>query len=112
MRSLDSQKQLESDNLEAAECPVVPKTIESMVKGLQHKREKYAVKGLTTENSSWEQREGVLYHKNLLYIPKDEKVHETIIQQNHDHPLTGHPGVKRTRDLILAKYYWPMFEKT
>ena len=82
-----------------------------MVKELQHKRERYAVKGLTTENSNWEQRDSMLYHKNLLYIPKDEKIHETIIQQNHNHPLTGHPRIKRTRDLILAKYYWPTLQK-
>ena len=111
MRSLDSQKQSESDDLEAAERPVTPKTIESMVKGLQHKREKHAVKGLTTENPSWKQRDGMLYHKNLLYIPKDEKIHEIIIQQNHNHPLAGHSGVKRTRDLILGKYYWPTLRK-
>ena len=111
MRSLDSQKQSESNDLEAAERPVVLKTIESMVKGLQHKREKHATKGLTMEGSNWEQRDGVLHYKNLLYIPKDEKLRETIIQQNHDHPLAGHPGVKRTKDLILVKYYWPTLRK-
>ena len=107
MRSLDSQKQSESNDLEAAKHPVVLKTVESMVKGLQHKREKHAIKGLTMEDSDWEQWNGILYYKNLLYIPKDETIRETIIQQNHDHPLAGHPRVKRTRDLILAKYYWP-----
>ena len=109
--SLDSQKQLESNDLEAAERPIVPRTIESMAKGLQHKREKHATKGLTMKGSSWEQRDGVLYYKNLLYIPKDEKLRETVIQQNHDHPLAGHPGVKRTKDLILVKYYWPTLRK-
>ena len=111
MRSLNSQKQSESNNLEAAERPIVSTTIESMVEGVQHKREKYAIKGLTKEDSHWEQRDRILYYKNLLYIPKDEKIRETIIQQNHDHPLAGHPGVKRTKDLILAKYYWPTLRK-
>ena len=111
VRSLDSQKQSESNDLEAAERPIVLKTVESMVKGLQHKREKHATKGLTVEDSNWEQWDGILYYKDLLYIPKDEKIRETIIQQNHDHPLAGHPGVKRTRDLILAKYYWPTLRK-
>ena len=70
MHSLNSQKQSESDDLEAAERPIVLKMVESMVKGVQHKREKYAIKGLTAEDSNWEQRDDILYYKGLLYIPK------------------------------------------
>ena len=82
-----------------------------MVRKLQHKREKYATKGLTKENSQWKEKESVLLYKDLLYIPKDDGLRERVIQENHDHPLAEHPGIRRTRDLILAKYYWPTIRK-
>ena len=46
-----------------------------------------------------------------MYIPNDAKLHEDIIITNHDHPIAGHPGIKRTHDLIMSKYYWPMLRK-
>ena len=49
----------------------------------------------------------VLFYKELLYIPKEETLRDQILQENHDHPLARHLGTRRTKDLILAKYYWP-----
>ena len=108
---LQMQKQPTQDNAEAAMHPSDPGLVESMVKKLQHKREKYALKGLTKDDSHWKESQGILLYKNLLYIPKDGPLHEKIIQQHHNHPLAGHPGIRRTRDLILAKYYWPTIRK-
>ena len=82
-----------------------------MVRKLQHKGEKYATKGLNKENSQWKEKESVLLYKDLLYIPKDDVLRERVTQENHDHPLAGHPGIRRTRDLILAKYYRPTIRK-
>ena len=94
VRSLQMQKQLVQDNAEAAERPSDPESVESMVKKLQHKREKYTLKGLTKDKSHWKESRGVLLYKNLLYIPKDNPLHEMVIQQHHDHPLAGHPGIR------------------
>jgi len=111
VRSLQVQKQPVQDNAEAAEHPSNPESVESMVKKLQHKREKYALKELTKDRPHWKELQGILLYKDLLYIPKDDPFHEKVIQQHHDHPLTGHPGIRRTQDLILAKYYWPTIHK-
>ena len=105
--SVETKKQSIHDDSLASNS----ESIESMVRKLQHKREKYATKGLTKENSQWKEKESVLLYKNLLYIPKDDALRERVIQENHDHPLAGHPGIRRTRDLILAKYYWPTIQK-
>lgn len=43
--SVMTQKQPSSINTEAAVCPIISSFVESMVKGLQHKREKHTVKG-------------------------------------------------------------------
>ena len=106
-RSVGTQKQLIHDDSSVSNS----ESVESIVRKLQHKREKYTTKGLTKENSQWKDKESVLLYKDLLYISKDDSPRERVIQENHDHPLAGHPGIRRTRDLILAKYYWPTIRK-
>ena len=46
-----------------------------------------------------------------MYIPNNTKLCEDIIITNHDHPITGHPSIKQTHDLIMSKYYWPILQK-
>ena len=55
VHSLQMKKQPVQDNAKAAERPSNPESVESMVKKLQHKREKYALKGLTKDNSYWKE---------------------------------------------------------
>ena len=105
------QKQSVQDNAEAAEHPSDTESVESMVQKLQHKREEYALKGLIKDNSHWKESQGVFLYKDFLYIPKDNPLCEKVIQQHHDHPLAGHPGIHHTWNLILAKYYWPTIHK-
>lgn len=80
VHSLQTSKQLTKDNAEAAEHPSNPESVELLVTKLQHKRERYAIKGLTKKDSHWKQDQGELYYKDLLYIPKDDKLRERIIQ--------------------------------
>ena len=72
--SIMTQKQPELNNTEAAEHPIILNSVESMVNSLQHKREKYATKGLSKENSQWKEVNKTLYYKELLYIPKDDRL--------------------------------------
>ena len=48
-----------------------------------------------------------LYWRNRLWIPFFEPLRTTLIQQCHDHALSGHPGTTITRDLIAREYTWP-----
>lgn len=34
-----------------------------------------------------------------------------IIAQNHDHVLAGHPGINKTKELVLREYWWPKMKK-
>ena len=103
------QVEKQSNNAEAAVR--LSDSIESMVESLQHKCEKYAQKGMAKKPDLWKEYEKVLLYKDLLYIPKDDQLREKILKEHHDHPLAGHPGMRRTKDLILAKYYWPTIRK-
>ena len=82
-------------------------TIESMVTKNQFCAEKFVVEGLKLKDSPWYKKDDLIHWKTLLYIPPNPQLREQIIQQNHDHPLAGHPGIRRTLDLIKTRYYWP-----
>jgi hypothetical protein len=58
---------------------------------------------------------GVMYRrqphgKHQLVVP-ESLVHH-IIKENHDPVFVAHPGVKRTRDLISLKHWWPGMQKS
>ena len=82
------------------------------IKELQSKVEDYIIQDIKSgKESSWNQRDGIVYWKDLIYVPKDDKLRESIIVKNHDHPIAGHPGAKRTKSLMLTKFYWPNLGK-
>ena len=82
-------------------------TIESMVTKNQFRTEKFVIEGLKLKDFSWYQKDGLIHWKTLLYILPNPQLWEQIIQQNHNHPLAGYPGIRRTLDLIKTHYYWP-----
>jgi hypothetical protein len=45
-----------------------------------------------------------LEHAKLI-VPK--KLTQLIIEAHHDKFFAGHPGVKRTHDLVKQNYFWP-----
>ena len=47
----------------------------------------------------------MLHYQGLLYVP--EIIRTELISRHHDDPLAGHFGIKKTRELIARKYYWP-----
>ena len=53
----------------------------------------------------WEDIDGVLHHQSFLYIP--EIIRTELISRYHNGPLAGHFGIKKTRKLVIRKYYKP-----
>ena len=85
--------------------------VESMVIKNQFHTEKFAVEELKLKDSSWYTKDDLIHWKTLLYIPPNPQLQELIIQQNHDHPLAGHPGIRCTLNPIKTCYYWPMIKQ-
>ena len=75
-------------------------TIESMVTKNQFRTEKFIIEGLKLKDSPWYKKDNLIHWKTLLYIPLNPQLQEQIIQQNHDHPLAGHPGIRHTLNLL------------
>jgi len=44
---------------------------------------------------------------NRVYIPEDEPLRLEILAKFHDTTTAGHPGVKRTREQVSGRYFWP-----
>ncbi|KAL8625691.1 hypothetical protein ACOMHN_043966 [Nucella lapillus] len=68
-------------------------------------------------NSHYYLRKGTLYRKftstvrslNQVVVPK--KYRQGILNIAHDPPMSGHLGVKKTKDRITASFYWPGINK-
>ena len=53
----------------------------------------------------YEEVDGVLHHQGLPFVPK--AIRTKLISRHHDDPLAGHFGIKKTRELLAQKYFWP-----
>jgi hypothetical protein len=48
--------------------------------------------------------------KHQLLVP--ESLIKEVIEQHHNPVYIGHPGIKRTRDLIALSFWWPGMRKS
>jgi hypothetical protein len=49
--------------------------------------------------------------RSRLYVPDDKKVKESLLNEAHDVPTTGHLGVDKTLEKLQRYYYWPKMVK-
>ena len=56
---------------------------------------------------NWEEKDGLIFYKNAIYVPRNTELWERIIKFHHDRPLVGHPREHRTQELIERNYWWP-----
>ena len=55
--------------------------------------------------------EGLLFYKNVLYVPDHQELRLRILQQFHDNKLVGHYGKRKTCNLVRRYYHWPAMKK-
>ncbi|KAE9167490.1 hypothetical protein PF004_g28808 [Phytophthora fragariae] len=66
----------------------------------------------------FELRDSLLYYRShasqewRLCVPDDVDLRNTILFEEHDTAVRGHPGVHKTLRFVQAKYYWPGLAKT
>ncbi|CAJ2656401.1 unnamed protein product [Trifolium pratense] len=56
-------------------------------------------------------REGLLYWKQRLVIPKNDDLLQKLLFEFHTSPIGGHAGITRTIARIKAQFYWPDMKK-
>ncbi|SJL18992.1 uncharacterized protein ARMOST_22597 [Armillaria ostoyae] len=57
------------------------------------------------------EKDRILYYDNRVYVPRHSALQGEIIAQSHDHVTAGHPGVAKTKELVLHEYWWPKMKK-
>ena len=68
-------------------------------------KDEQAWKNKAEHSEGWDDIEGVRHYQSLPYVP--EIIRTELISRHHDNPLASHFGIKKTRELIARKYYWP-----
>ena len=57
--------------------------------------------------ADWQVEAGILTYKGHVYVPVDDSLRRTILEQCHDHESAGHPDFLKTRQLVAAEFWWP-----
>ena len=55
---------------------------------------------------------GFLLYSNRIYVPNSHDLRLRVLRDNHDHPLSGHPGQNKTYKIVSREYYWPGLRTT
>src|SRR5204862_1136890 len=58
-------------------------------------------------NSPWSWENGLLLHKNLIYIPQDDAIRLELLWEHHNSLLARHYGIAKTYELLSRNYYFP-----
>ena len=67
----------------------------------------HAPSQLATGLTDWERRDGLIFYKGRMYIPKVPELRKRILHLCHDSRSTGHPGQRGTLELVSRLYWWP-----
>ncbi len=54
---------------------------------------------------------GLIWYDGRIYVPRDHALRGEIIAQSHDHITVGHPGIEKTKELVLREFWWPKMKK-
>ena len=83
------------------------RTIINMTKktGLDTEGLKYQ-KLLNDGDTNFAQEGQLILRDGRIYVPDIENLRFKMIQSYHDHKLRGHPGVRKTRELIMRDVFW------
>ena len=74
-------------------------------------REKEVVQVLKKEDRLTWKEDRVVYMEERVYIPKNKKIRDEILKENHDLVDVGHPGQQQMLELLKRNYWWPGLKK-
>src|ERR1700727_2990909 len=49
----------------------------------------------------------LLLYEGRVYVPDFEDLRVRVLQSKHDHASAGHPGYRKTLELVRREFYWP-----
>ena len=54
----------------------------------------------------------LLLRQDKIYVPDHAYLRYDVIKAHHDHLLRGHPGIKKTTQIIMRTFFWPGLRKS
>ncbi len=94
---------------------VMPTTEEVHIKikqaTLDHHRWDKNVSASLNHDQGMKIDDGLIYYDNHIYIPQDHALRGEIIARFHNHITARHPGIEKTKELVLREYWWPKMKK-
>src|SRR4051794_37130612 len=54
----------------------------------------------------WMENDELVTWKGSIYVLLSPSLRMEIIRLNHDHPLAGHPGRDKAKELVGHDYWW------
>ncbi len=103
---------LKPEHFQAMVMPTIEET-QTKIKHtmLDHHSWDKNVSGSLNHDQGMKIENGLIYYDGWIYVPQDHALRGAIIAQSHDHITAGHPGVEKTKELILQEYWWPKMKK-
>ncbi len=53
----------------------------------------------------------LIWYNGRIYVPRDHTLLGEIIARSHDYIMAGHPGIEKTKELMLREFWWPKMKK-
>jgi hypothetical protein len=51
--------------------------------------------------------DGILLHKNIIFVPNVKELKRIILHEIHNVPYTGYPGYHKIIAAVKSQYFWP-----
>ncbi|SJL04219.1 uncharacterized protein ARMOST_07580 [Armillaria ostoyae] len=83
--------------------------IKSMTRN--HQKWDQGIAGSLNHEKGVKERDRLLYYDNRVYVPHDLATRGEAISRCHNHITAGHPGIEKTKELVLHDYWWPKLKK-
>ncbi len=69
------------------------------------------IAGSLNHDRSMKMDAGLIWYDGRIYVPRDHALCGEIIARSHDHITAGHPGIKKTKELVLQEFWWPKMKR-
>ncbi len=69
------------------------------------------ITGSLNHNRGMKMNNSLIWYDGRIYVPRDHTLHREIIARSHDHITAGHPGIEKTKELVLREFWWPKMKK-
>jgi hypothetical protein len=63
-------------------------------------------KQIQFDDPDFTQNGSLILRQGHIYVPNNKDLQLKVLQSRHDHKLRGHPGVRKTRAIVMRDFFW------